>query len=93
MKSLILFFSWQSDVKDNHKTIGDALRKACDDIRAEGEYDIVYDESTWARSGSPVIEAVVQEKIQKSNDNLLPYSARSMVILTSSNADIFLYIR
>lgn len=65
MKSLILFFSWQSDVKDNHKTIGDALRKACDDIRAEGEYDIVYDESTWTRSGSPVIEAVVQEKIQK----------------------------
>lgn len=65
MKSLKLFFSWQSDVKDNHKTIGDALKKACDDIRAEGEYDIVYDESTWARSGSPVIEAVVQEKIQK----------------------------
>lgn len=65
MKSLKLFFSWQSDVKDNHKTIGDALKKACDDIRAEGVYDIVYDESTWARSGSPVIEAVVLEKIKK----------------------------
>ena len=62
---LKLFFSWQSDVKDNHEKIGDALRKVCDDIRSEGEYDIVYDESTWARSGSPVIEDVVLEKIQK----------------------------
>ena len=60
-----MFFSWQSDVKDNHKTIGDALRKACDDISAEGEYVIAYDESTWARSGSPVIEKVVIEKIKK----------------------------
>jgi len=65
MRTLKLFFSWQSDVKDNHKIIGDALRKACDDIRSEGEYNIVYDESTWARSGSPVIEDVVLEKIQK----------------------------
>lgn len=64
MTKLKLFFSWQSDVKDNHKTIRDALIKACDDIRAEGVYDIVYDESTWARSGSPVIETVVLEKIK-----------------------------
>lgn len=65
MRTLKLFFSWQSDVKGNHEKIGEALRKACDDIRSEGEYDIVYDESTWARSGSPVIEDVVLEKIQK----------------------------
>ena len=65
MKKLSLFFSWQSDVKNNHEKIGEALRKACDDIRSEGEYDIVYDESTWTRSGSPVIEDVVLEKIQK----------------------------
>ena len=65
MRRLQLFFSWQSDVSDNHKTMGNALKKACEDIRAEGEYDIVYDESTWARSGSPVIEAVVVEKIKK----------------------------
>lgn len=65
MKKLQLFFSWQSDVRNNHTTIGDALKKACEDIRGEGEYDIVYDESTWARSGSPVIETVVLEKIQK----------------------------
>ena len=64
MKKLKMFFSWQSDVKDNHKTIGDTLRKACDDIKAEGEYHIVYDESTWERSGSPVIETVVLEKIK-----------------------------
>lgn len=63
MKKLKLFFSWQSDVGGNHKTIGDALRKACNDIRQEGEYDIIYDESTYARSGSPVIEDVVLEKI------------------------------
>lgn len=65
MTKLILFYSWQSDVKGNHKTIGDALRSACDSIRAEGEYDIVYDESTWGRSGSPVIENAVIEKIKK----------------------------
>lgn len=65
MTKFQLFFSWQSDVKYNHKTIGDALRSACDEICAEGEYDITYDESTWGRSGSPVIEAVVLEKIQK----------------------------
>ena len=64
MTKLQLFFSWQSDVKYNHKTIGDALRSACDEICAEGEYDITYDESTWGRSGSPIIEAVVLEKIQ-----------------------------
>lgn len=65
MRTLNLFFSWQSDVKDNHKKIAEALRKVCDDIRTEGEYDIVYDESTWGRSGSPVIEDVVLEKIKK----------------------------
>ena len=65
MRKLQLFFSWQSDVNDNHKTMGDALKKACEDIRAEGEYDITYDESTWARSGSPIIEAVVVDKIRK----------------------------
>jgi hypothetical protein len=65
MRRLQMFFSWQSDVSDNHKTMGNALKKACEVIRDEGEYDIAYDESTWARSGSPVIEAVVAEKIKK----------------------------
>ena len=51
-------------MNDNHKKIGDALREACDSIRTEGLYDIVYDESTWARSGSPVIDTVVLEKIK-----------------------------
>jgi len=64
MIKLELFFSWQSDVTGNHKMIGDALREACEDIRSEGEYDINYDESTWGRSGSPVIETVVVEKIK-----------------------------
>ncbi len=27
----------------------------CDVIRAEGVYDIIYDESIWSRSGSPVL--------------------------------------
>ena len=65
MRKLNLFFSWQSDVKNNHETIADALKATCDDIRSEGEYDIVYDESTWGRTGSPVIEDVVLEKIKK----------------------------
>lgn len=35
---------------------------ACNEIRAEGLYDINYDESTWNRSGSPVIDYTVVEK-------------------------------
>ena len=62
MHKLKLFFSWQSDTKGNHEKIGQALQNACDDIRAEGDYDIIYDESTWNRSGSPVIDSTVVEK-------------------------------
>jgi len=62
MYKLKLFFSWQSDTKDNHKKIGQSLMNACDTIRAEGVYDIIYDESTWNRSGSPVIDSTVVEK-------------------------------
>lgn len=62
MSKLKLFFSWQSDTKDNHKKIGQSLMKACDVIRTEGVYDIIYDESTWNRSGSPVIDSTVIEK-------------------------------
>lgn len=65
MHKLKLFFSWQSDTKDNHKKIGQSLVKACDEIRAEGIYDIDYDESTWNRSGSPVIDSTVVEKAKK----------------------------
>lgn len=62
MHKLKLFFSWQSDTKGNHEKIGRALQNACDDIRADGDYDIIYDESTWNRSGSPVIDSTVVEK-------------------------------
>lgn len=62
MHKLKLFFSWQSDTKDNHKKISQSLKTACDEIRAEGVYDINYDESTWNRSGSPVIDSTVVEK-------------------------------
>ncbi len=62
MHKLKLFFSWQSDTKDNHKKIGQSLVNACNEIRAEGLYDINYDESTWNRSGSPVIDSTVVEK-------------------------------
>ena len=62
MYKLKLFFSWQSDTKDNHKKIGQSLMDACATIRAEGVYDIIYDESTWNRSGSPVIDSTVVEK-------------------------------
>ena len=65
MRKLKLFFSWQSDTKDNHKKISQALMNACDEIRAEGIYDIDYDESTWNRSGSPVIDSTVVEKAKK----------------------------
>lgn len=51
MYKLKLFFSWQSDTKGNHEKIRKSLMDACDVIRAEGVYDIIYDESTWNRSG------------------------------------------
>lgn len=62
MKKMKLFFSWQSDVKGNHDNIREALIKACETISQEGKYDIQYTESTWERSGSPIIEKVVMEK-------------------------------
>lgn len=63
MHKLKLFFSWQSDTKGNHDKFRDAITKACDELREETEFDIDYDESTWERSGSPVIDQVVYEKI------------------------------
>lgn len=65
MKKLKLFFSWQSDIKGNHDKIRESLIKACNTIKKEGEYDIEYSESTWDRSGSPVIEKVVMEKAKE----------------------------
>lgn len=62
MYSLKLFFSWQSDINGNHKTIRESLVMACDTIKEEGTYDIKYTESTWERSGSPIIDQVVMEK-------------------------------
>lgn len=62
MKKLKLFFSWQSDVNGNHEKIRDALILACKTILQEGEYNIQYTESTWERSGSPIIDKVVMEK-------------------------------
>ena len=88
MKKLTLFFSWQSDVKDNHKIIGEALKNACNEILSEGEYDITYDESTWGRSGSPVIENVVLEKIKACDlfiADLTPVSATGKKDLPNPN--------
>ena len=65
MKLLKLFFSWQSDVKDNHKIFSDSLIEACNTIREEGMYDIHYTESTWERSGSPIIDKTVMEKAKE----------------------------
>ena len=62
MYKLTLFFSWQSDTPGNHRLIREGLIKACDEIRIEGVYDIMYDESTWDKSGSPVIEKTVNDK-------------------------------
>lgn len=88
MKKLTLFFSWQSDVKGNHIAIGEALINACNDISSEGEYDITYDESTWGRSGSPVIETVVLEKIKACDlfvADLTPVSVTGKKDLPNSN--------
>ena len=37
---------------------------SCNELREEGSYDIEYDESTWNRSGSPVIDVTVLEKVK-----------------------------
>lgn len=64
MHKLKLFFSWQSDTKGNHDKIQEALITSCNELREEGSYDIEYDESTWNRSGSPVIDVTVLEKVK-----------------------------
>lgn len=63
MRKLKLFFSWQSDVKNNHVDIKNALLKVCASLKDAQLYDIEYDESTQGESGAPVIEEVVIEKI------------------------------
>ena len=59
MKKLTLFFSWQSDIKENHSIIKDSLVKACQLLKKKKLFDIQYDESTREVSGAPNIERTV----------------------------------
>lgn len=64
MKKLTLFFSWQSDIKENHSIIKDSLVKACQLLKKKKLFDIQYDESTREVSGAPNIERTVAKKIE-----------------------------
>lgn len=63
MRRLIVFFSWQSDIPQNHSKIKNGLEKACKRLSKELSCEVVYDESTRDEAGSPKIDDVVEKKI------------------------------
>lgn len=63
MRRLVVFFSWQSDIPDNHSTIKSGLEKACKKLSQELDCEVIYDESLRGELGSPQIEGVVVKKI------------------------------
>lgn len=63
MRRLIVFFSWQSDIPQNHSKIKNGLEKACKRLSKELCCEVVYDESTCGEPGSPKIDDVVEKKI------------------------------
>ena len=63
MRRLVVFFSWQSDIPDNHSTIKSGLEKACKKLSQELNCEVIYDESLRGELGSPQIEGVVVKKI------------------------------
>ena len=63
MRRLIVFFSWQSDIPQNHSKIKNGLEKACKRLSKELCCEVVYDESTRGEPGSPKIDDAVEKKI------------------------------
>lgn len=67
-KDFYIFFSWQSDVKNNLAFIDRKIRDAVEEIAALPEMKgctINYDHSTQNRSGSPEIVSTVHQKINQ----------------------------
>lgn len=62
MRRLVVFFSWQSDIPDNHSTIKSGLEKACKKLSQELDCEVIYDESLRGELGSPQIEGVVVKR-------------------------------
>lgn len=58
-----IFFSWQSDIKENRSIISNAIKTACKKLKDNEGYSINIDDATRDRPGSPVIESSVKSKI------------------------------
>lgn len=63
-QQFIVFFSWQSDEKQNKTIIRRSIMTACKAIEKNNGYSFVYDESTRDVPGSPDIPSTVFEKIR-----------------------------
>jgi len=65
-----IFYSWQSDQKQNRRFIRSALDQAIDELRQdltleEASRDIVADQDTAGLPGSPAIADAILQKIRK----------------------------
>ena len=49
-----IFFSWQSDIKENRSIINNAIKTACRKLKDNEGYSINIDDATRDRPGSPV---------------------------------------
>lgn len=66
MAKFTVFYSWQSDVKQNRSFIQDALEKAAKQIKASSVgIEPVIDRDTKGVAGSPDIKKVIYDKIEK----------------------------
>lgn len=58
-----IFFSWQSDIKDNKNIIRKGIKDACQKLKQSNGYDINIDEATRNIPGAPKIEDSIKDKI------------------------------
>jgi len=62
-KTFTIFYSWQSDIKENNNLISTSLKKAVKNIEKEFGITIKIDSGTENRSGSPAIAQTIFDKI------------------------------
>ena len=58
-----IFFSWQSDVKENKNIIRKGIKDACQKLKQTNGYEINIDEATRDIPGAPKIEDSIKDKI------------------------------
>lgn len=59
-----IFFSWQSDIKENKSIIRSGINNACNKLKQSNNYQFLVDEATRNLPGSPNIEESVKTKIE-----------------------------